>query len=394
MACTVSANELGIQYDTYHGTSLAYMPVNIGVKYWVRQTYYDGRPFMISDAGSFAVTSATNSRGVRPCIGVSETKVSAEKNESNGYYYLSKSTTPPHSLSINYVEGGHLENVQINSYAVLTWPAAVGQVSGYYIQRAGSDGTTRLFGPYTSCSAYVEAPSRGYSSYTYTLWTSFTDGGSMINTEMTCKLSTKNSKIYAYEEVTAGAGPIWRLGVPKYYTGTGWVTDPDGMYYFTDPSNKIRLYGTGSSGNVPTNYATVENFESAQKNTFQENEDGYWESQNSEQNNSYAICKVKIVTDGTKEVIFICQHSGEGGTAYPYDYGMLSTVGAVFSSNASAESSDKVHVSFGGLNYADVDVRVSYGILPAGTHYVYAKYIKDGSVSNLPDSLRFKVVFE
>ena len=37
-------------------------------------------------------------------------------------------------------------------------------------------------------------------------------------------------------------------------------------------------------------------------------------------------------------------------------------------------------------------VTVNYGVVDAGEHYIYVKFIKDSSVDNNNDSLQFKVV--
>ena len=54
---------------------------------------------------------------------------------------------------------------------------------------------------------------------------------------------------------------------------------------------------------------------------------------------------------------------------------------------------DNVSKSFDSESSADVQT-VDYSVLGEGEHYIYIKYIKDGSAASGNDSLQFKVRFE
>lgn len=138
----------------------------------------------------------------------------------------------------------------------------------------------------------------------------------------------------------------------------------------------------GDAGS-PANY-TVESVSGASYG-FSLNGNGYYESRNKGVASSAAVCKVNIVADGRSEIIFDCINYGESNC----DYGLLSTIDKTLTTSSTADTSN-VFKNFKGLQQSTVQ-SVSYGVLSAGTHYVYVKYIKDGSVDNNNDSLQFKV---
>ena len=110
---------------------------------------------------------------------------------------------------------------------------------------------------------------------------------------------------------------------------------------------------------------------------------GYYENQNKQQDGSAALCKVIINNPLGQNVIFNCNQSSENG----YDYGLLSTVGATFKTDSTADSSG---VKQSCKNMSG-NFTVSYGAIE-GT--IYVKYRKDGSVSNGTDTFKFTVIFE
>ena len=70
---------------------------------------------------------------------------------------------------------------------------------------------------------------------------------------------------------------------------------------------------------------------------------------------------------------------------------LISNVDTTLTLSSSADSSN-VFKSFKGSNSANVQT-VDYGILTGGDHYIYIKFIKDGSGNNYNDTLQFKVRF-
>lgn len=111
---------------------------------------------------------------------------------------------------------------------------------------------------------------------------------------------------------------------------------------------------------------------------------GYYVSENTNISSSYAITKLVITTNVQCTLVLDCINYGEGS----YDYGILSNLDTMLTLSSAADSSG-VYKSFSGSSSSNV-VQVTYTI-PAGTHFICAKYKKDGSVNNGTDTFRFKV---
>jgi len=118
------------------------------------------------------------------------------------------------------------------------------------------------------------------------------------------------------------------------------------------------------------------------------NSNGYYVSNNKGISRSYALCKLKIFAPYDCTMYLDCINSGEND----YDYGILSNLNTELSSSHSADSTSNVYKSFKGLSSTSIQT-ISYAI-PAGEHFIYIKFIKDGSGNNNYDSLQFKVRFE
>lgn len=78
---------------------------------------------------------------------------------------------------------------------------------------------------------------------------------------------------------------------------------------------------------------------------------------------------------------------GENG----WDYGLISKLDTILS-EADLNDSTNIHSSFETAS-SDTVKTLDYGVLSAGEHFIYAKYIKDSSGSTGNDSLQFKVRF-
>lgn len=115
---------------------------------------------------------------------------------------------------------------------------------------------------------------------------------------------------------------------------------------------------------------------------FALNENGYYESQNQGQDNTYALCKVIIDNPNGRKVYVDCINYGES----TYDFGLLSNINTTLTLSATADSSN-VKKSFSGSQSATIQT-VDYG---AVSGYIYIKYRKDSSKSYNNDSLQFKV---
>lgn len=115
------------------------------------------------------------------------------------------------------------------------------------------------------------------------------------------------------------------------------------------------------------------------------NSNGYYESTNKGRDNTYAMCKVKIINPFGKNVYFDCIQTSESS----YDYGMLSKLNTPFSKNNNEEINN-AYASFYASNFSS-DKTISYGAVGGD---IYVKYRKDMSQSSGNDSLQFKVRIE
>ena len=137
---------------------------------------------------------------------------------------------------------------------------------------------------------------------------------------------------------------------------------------------------------LPTPEATVESLGTTYGFTL--NDSGYYENTNKGVDNSYAICKLNIVSDGNVSLYLDCINYAENG----YDYGILSTLDNTLEFNSSADNSN-VFKSFKD-EHGTLMQTVNYGIIPFGSHFIYIKFIKDASGSKNNDSLQFKARLE
>lgn len=150
-------------------------------------------------------------------------------------------------------------------------------------------------------------------------------------------------------------------------------------------NDSLRFRVRFSSGTEASSYSVVS--VTGASYGFILNNNGYYESTNQGIDSSYAMCRVNISSNGTDNVYFDCINFGENN----WDYGLLSEVNCVLAHSNEADSSN-VHHSFKSTSQSSVQT-VNYGVLPAGNHYVYVKYLKDGSQSSNNDTLQFKVRF-
>ena len=122
--------------------------------------------------------------------------------------------------------------------------------------------------------------------------------------------------------------------------------------------------------------------------TFTLNSNGYYESNNKGVQSSYALCKIQfnVVNDGST-ITFDCICYGESN----YDYGLFSQLDGTLTSNNTADSN--AYFTFYGKASSSVQ-QVVYSNVSKGTHSIYIKYRKDGSVDSNNDSLQFKLLTE
>lgn len=119
---------------------------------------------------------------------------------------------------------------------------------------------------------------------------------------------------------------------------------------------------------------------------FALNSDGYYESNNQGVNSSAALCKIVFNLSAEKQVTIDAITYGED----KYDYGLFGAVDQVLDTTSTVDSG----IFWNGKGKSSADpYQVTYTI-PAGEHFVYAKYIKDSSSNQNKDSLQFKVNLE
>lgn len=135
-------------------------------------------------------------------------------------------------------------------------------------------------------------------------------------------------------------------------------------------------------------YYFIEEFEEDNYD-FKLNENGYYESTNSLQPYSYAICKVNIVTNGEYNIYFDCIHST--GDSYQ-SYGILSNINTPLSLNNEYEVNDKIFYSFKNNSNPEIQT-IDYGKLEAGEYFIYIKFITK-TAYNTTNTLQFKIRFE
>ena len=113
--------------------------------------------------------------------------------------------------------------------------------------------------------------------------------------------------------------------------------------------------------------------------------DGWYESNNKDVHNSYALAKVSFnVIDDGSTITFDCISYGENN----YDYGLFSQLDGTLASSNTADSN--AYFTFQGKASSSVQ-QVVYSNVSKGTHSIYIKYRKDNSESYGDDCLKFKV---
>lgn len=171
-----------------------------------------------------------------------------------------------------------------------------------------------------------------------------------------------------------------------------------GILMFVDDNNyQDYMYITGSSDlpepEIPdtptyTNGYTVAAV-SGSTYTFTNNGAGYYVSNNKGVDDSYALSRVTVTTDGTKNVIVEYQHD----TEIYWDYGLISNIDTTFTTSVTPDSNSMVTRPTRNDGLANAVKRINFGKLSAGTHTFDVKFIKDSSGARGTDSMKFKVDF-
>lgn len=117
---------------------------------------------------------------------------------------------------------------------------------------------------------------------------------------------------------------------------------------------------------------------------FDDNDVGWIIPNNRGVNSSAAVSKITISANGSDHVYLDYYQSSEAN----YDYAQISAIGGTLSTSASADASYLAR-TYGASGYGTVDL----GVLSAGTHTLYVKYLKDGSQHNEQDLCGFYIRF-
>ena len=139
-----------------------------------------------------------------------------------------------------------------------------------------------------------------------------------------------------------------------------------------------------SSSSSSSSYSyTVTNLPNASYG-FQLNSEGYYESQNKGENNSYAICRVNLNVFSTCSITFNVINYAENN----YDFGIFGNLDSDLSLSYSEDSSPKK--SYKGLSSSSIQT-LTYSNVTAGSHFIDVKFIKDVNSSYYNDSVKFKL---
>lgn len=117
---------------------------------------------------------------------------------------------------------------------------------------------------------------------------------------------------------------------------------------------------------------------------FALNSNNYYESNNKAHASSAAVCRIDFYVPVEATITFSLINYAES----TYDYGQLSEIDETLTTNASADSSN---VYWDGKNNNSSSVQTVTYTMPAGEHFIYAKYFKDNYTDSNNDSLQFKV---
>lgn len=117
------------------------------------------------------------------------------------------------------------------------------------------------------------------------------------------------------------------------------------------------------------------------------NNDGYFESNNDGVDDSYAICKLNFtITDKNNVLLLKCISDSE----VDCDFSILSNIDTPLELSNSIDTIN-VYKSFKS-NSNNTPITIAYPETTVGEHYIYIKYLKDGSESEGKDTFQFKVL--
>ena len=287
-----------------------------------------------------------------------------------------------------YLDGiaSNISGVAPGSQWTLSWTGATGAISDYSVSYTDTGGyPLQYLGRTSSQSIQVTAPETPLTTrrFIVSVNSSVLGGDAYAGVDGGITLTTGSGTPVEPPPFTSTTGIAyfngtqWSTAMPWCYTNIGWVK-PTVHQYINGGWTKIWPLTAECS-------YTVESISGVQYG-FTLNSAGYYESTN-HTHNSFALCKIKIISDGINNTYIDYIHYGESG----YDYGIISALDTTLTQDYTSSTTGK-HAQFSTAPSLSVRT-LDYGVIPRGEHFVYAKYRKDQSNSEDPDSLQFKVRF-
>ena len=245
----------------------------------------------------------------------------------------------------------------------------------------------------TSGGAVYEIPTGSLT------WDQLVDYGSSFSIDIPLRNSSTSSSNYPYVYVY-GAEIEVDYTMPVYHniTITGTNVTPTGTQSILEGSS-LSIRSSDSvkpivlDNNIDVTSQVIQQTESESYSVenitttygFALNNNQYYESNNEGHSSSAAVAKIDFHLPVSANIVFSVINYAES----TYDYGLLSNIDTTLNTNASADSSN---VYWSGKNNNSSSVQtVTYSNVPAGDHYIYAKYFKDNYTDSYNDSFQFKV---
>lgn len=183
-------------------------------------------------------------------------------------------------------------------------------------------------------------------------------------------LSSSGIRRISYGKLTAGTYTIY----VKFIKDSSQHRDNDSLQF------KVQFLSSDSTA-VPSTYSitTVGSYGFNQNPQYT----NWLFPANIGKDSTAAVAKITITANGLDNIYIDSYQSSEAN----FDYGLISNDGSTLSTTASADSSG-VKTNLKG---SSAIATTNFGVLSAGTHTIYIKYFKDGSVSNGYDCCQFSI---
>jgi len=184
--------------------------------------------------------------------------------------------------------------------------------------------------------------------------------------------------------ICIGAGGVLLSGCGNSKKGSGLQNGNDNIQTAAviPTRDSFDIYGNGGSVVRARSYQISDFDLTNYGDGFSVNSRGYFESQNKGKNNSYAMMKIEFKSQMSTASFTIRYISHAENN---YDYAIFGNLDQTLSSSYTADGS--YYKSTKG-EASDTEKTVTYSNIPAGYHYIYVKFRKDGSNHYLSDSLQ------